>query len=223
MLGSVSQLNADMLFFASGRTMSVKDYRVDGDIITVTLRHGGEASFDRAIVTRIAPDEIRDVDDLLLKNVHSQVAVAGVPTAPAPRSPGAALGIPIDARPFAQLIETVALRHGIDPALVHAVVQAESNYQSRAKSPIGARGLMQVMPATAADFGVRNLYDPQANLEAGVQYLKFLLTRFDLTRALAAYNAGPGAVRKYRGIPPFAETRSYVRKVSAAYLASFER
>jgi soluble lytic murein transglycosylase-like protein len=96
---------------------------------------------------------------------------------------------------------------------VHAVVQAESNYQPRAKSRVGARGLMQVMPATAADFGVKNLFDPQANLEAGVQYLKFLLARFDLTNAIAAYNAGPGAVRKYDGIPPYRETQNYVKKV----------
>jgi soluble lytic murein transglycosylase-like protein len=119
----------------------------------------------------------------------------------------------IDGRPFAALIETVALKHGVDPDLVHAVVQAESNYRATAKSHDGARGLMQVMPQTAADFGVRNLYDPQANLEAGVQYLKFLLARFNLRQAIAANNAGPATVRKYRGIPPFPETQNYVRRV----------
>jgi soluble lytic murein transglycosylase-like protein len=72
---------------------------------------------------------------------------------------------------------------------------------------------MQVMPRTGADFGIRNLNDPQANLEAGVQYLKFLLARFSLTQAIAAYNAGPATVRKYRGIPPFPETQNYVKRV----------
>jgi soluble lytic murein transglycosylase-like protein len=205
-LGSVSHVNAEMLFFANGRSMSVKDYRIAGDIITVTLRHGGEASFDKSMVARIAPDEVPDaepVEESVVPVAASSVAL----TSPEP----------LKARPFAELIETVALRHGVDPALVHAVVQAESNYQPRAKSHVGARGLMQVMPTTGADFGVRNLYDPQANLEAGVQYLKFLLARFDLTRAIAAYNAGPANVRKYQGIPPFPETQNYVKKVLANF------
>ena len=123
----------------------------------------------------------------------------------------------VDVRPFADLIETVSLKHGVDPALVHAVVQVESNYQPKAVSGVGARGLMQVLPSTAADFGVRNLFDPQANLEAGVQYLKFLLTRFNLSQAIAAYNAGPAIVRKYQGIPPFPETQDYVKRVLAAF------
>jgi soluble lytic murein transglycosylase-like protein len=122
------------------------------------------------------------------------------------------------AQPFAALIESVSLQHGIDPALVHAVIKAESNYQPGAKSHVGARGLMQVMPSTARDLGVTSatrLFDPQANVEAGVKYLKSLLERFDgdLTSAIAAYNAGPEAVSKYEGIPPFPETQDYVRKV----------
>jgi soluble lytic murein transglycosylase-like protein len=198
-LGSVSQLNAEILFFANGRSMSVKDYRIDGDVIVVTLRHGGQAAFDASLVSRIAPDEIP--------------AGAAAPTVLVTTEVVKSAPSPLNARPFASLIESVALKHGVDPALVHAVVQAESNYQPRAKSRVGARGLMQVMPATAADFGVKNLFDPQANLEAGVQYLKFLLARFDLTDAIAAYNAGPGAVRKYDGVPPYRETQDYVKKV----------
>jgi soluble lytic murein transglycosylase-like protein len=112
----------------------------------------------------------------------------------------------------------VAARHGIHPALVHAVVQAESNYQPRARSRAGARGLMQVLPSTARDLGIGNLYDPLNNLEAGVQYLKLLLTRFDLTHALAAYNAGPAAVVRHQGVPPFPETQRYVDAVVANLL-----
>ena len=110
---------------------------------------------------------------------------------------------PAGPRPYAALIETVAEKNGVPIGLVHAVVQAESNYQPRAKSSAGARGLMQVMPKTGAELGVRNLYDPAANLDAGVRYLKSLLGEFELGQALAAYNAGPNAVRKFGGIPPY--------------------
>ena len=202
-LGSASQLNAERIFFTNGRSMSVKDYHIAGDVITVGLRHGGQASFDMLVVARIEADEVPDVDASLIAAAERTHATPAV----------------IDARPFADLIETVALKHGVDPDLVHAVVQAESNYSPRAVSQVGARGLMQVMPQTAAVFGIRNLYDPQANLEAGVQYLKFLLGRFNLTQAIAAYNAGPATVRKYRGIPPFRETQDYVRRV----LKNFQR
>ena len=204
-LASVSQINAEMIFFANGRTMSVRDYRVSGDTITVTLRNGGEATFHKSIVARIAPDEMPDSQPLVVTSIDDATVVRQART-------------PLEARPFAALIETVALKHGIDPELVHAVVQAESNYQPSAQSHVGARGLMQVMPSTARDLGVKSarmLFDPQENLEAGVKYLKFLLERFDgdLTNAIAAYNAGPGNVQKYDGIPPFEETQNYVKKV----------
>src|SRR5918995_5333316 len=196
-VGSVTRVSADQLFFANGRSMSVKDYRIEGDLITVTLRSGGQASFNKAVVSDIQPDEVPEV-----------MEVAAVrPPAPAVKQSAKAAHAPLDARPFADLIETVALKHGVDPDLVHAVVKAESGYRVNAKSPVGARGLMQVMPSTAKDMGISNLYDPHNNLEAGVQYLKFLLARFDLKRAIAAYNAGPGAVRKYKGIPPYRETQ----------------
>jgi soluble lytic murein transglycosylase-like protein len=210
-LAAVSQINAEVIFFANGRTMSVKEYRISGDTVTVTLRQGGEATFDKALISHIAPNEIADE-----------------PVAPAPVVVEQAVAVPVrgtlEGRPFAALIETVALEHGIDPALVHAVVEAESNYRPRAKSQVGARGLMQVMPATGRDLGVASaamLFDPRANLQAGVKYLKSLLARFDgnLTNAIAAYNAGPAAVARYRGVPPFRETQNYVRRV----LASFQR
>jgi hypothetical protein len=191
-LATVSQLNAEIIVFANGRTMSVKDYRISGDTVTVTLRHGGEATFDKALISHITPSEIPDEAPL----------TAGPATATRQAPPRA----PLEGRPFAALIESVAHEHGIDPALVHAVVEAESNYRPGARSQAGARGLMQVMPATGRDVGVASaalLFDPQANLEAGVKYLKWLLGRFngDLTSALAAYNAGPAAVARYRGIP----------------------
>jgi hypothetical protein len=208
-LATVSQINAEVIFFANGRTISVKDYRISGDTVTVTLRQGGEATFDKALISHIAPSEIPDEP--------AATALAAVETAVG--SPGRE---PLEGRPFAELIETVSLKHGIDPALVHAVVEAESNYRPGAKSQVGARGLMQVMPATARDLGVASaamLFDPQQNLEAGVKYLKWLLARFDgdLPNALAAYNAGPAAVARYRGVPPFRETQDYVKKVLANF------
>jgi soluble lytic murein transglycosylase-like protein len=97
--------------------------------------------------------------------------------------------------------------------LVRAVIQVESAYQPRARSRKGAVGLMQVMPATARQYGVSNPYDPAANIEAGIRHLKALLERFPLALALAAYNAGEATVERFRGIPPYPETRNYVSTI----------
>jgi soluble lytic murein transglycosylase-like protein len=110
----------------------------------------------------------------------------------------------------------------VDPGLVDAVIQVESGYNARARSPKGALGLMQLIPATASRFGVSNPFDPADNLRGGVTYLGHLLTLFggNVPLSLAAYNAGEGAVVRQGGIPPFAETRDYVRKVAAVYPAA---
>jgi soluble lytic murein transglycosylase-like protein len=117
---------------------------------------------------------------------------------------------------YAPIIAAAAARYGVDPDLVHAVVRAESAYKPRARSHAGACGLMQLMPATARRFGVRDIWDPAQNIRGGVAYLRFLLDRFDgdIRLVLAAYNAGEGAVAKYGNrIPPYRETRTYVRRV----------
>lgn len=116
---------------------------------------------------------------------------------------------------FDALIESVARRHDVDPALVKAMVQAESAFDPNAVSRSGARGLMQVLPETASRFSIVNLSDPHENLKAGVLYLKHLIALFDgnITMAVAAYNAGPNRVRRYRGVPPYSETRNYLTKV----------
>ena len=119
---------------------------------------------------------------------------------------------------YDDLITEHASRHALQPDFVRAVIQAESAFNPRARSPKGAMGLMQLMPSTAAQYQVLNAYDPAENIRAGVSYLKSLLTRFggDVSLALAAYNAGPGAVEKYgRAIPPYKETRNYVSKIRA--------
>ncbi len=121
---------------------------------------------------------------------------------------------------YAPVIQRAALRHGLDPHLVHAVISAESAYNPRAVSRAGAMGLMQLMPATAERFGVGNAFDPAANVDGGVRYLRWLLNHFDnnLTLALAGYNAGEGAVIRHgHQIPPYAETRTYVDRVMRFY------
>jgi len=117
------------------------------------------------------------------------------------------------------LIEAFAAEHSIDSALIRAVIRAESNFNHRAVSRKGAQGLMQLMPATIGRLSVGDAFDPHENIGAGVRYLRQLLDQFegDLTLALAAYNAGENAVLRYRGVPPYPETRDYVRKVLSQY------
>jgi len=127
---------------------------------------------------------------------------------------------PSPSLPFDTLVQTTARDYSLDAALLHAMVSVESGYDALAVSPKGAIGLMQVRPQTGARFGFRRLEDPAENLRAGASYLQWLLTRFDgdLSLALAAYNAGEGAVLRYgRQVPPFRETQDYVRKVMAGY------
>ena len=117
------------------------------------------------------------------------------------------------------LVRTAARKHGLDPALVHAVIQAESAYYRWAISEAGAQGLMQLMPATAAFYKVGDVFDPEQNIEGGVRYLRDLdaLYEGNTPLILAAYNAGQSAVAKYKGIPPYKETRAYIAAVQAAY------
>ncbi|MEI9814596.1 MAG: lytic transglycosylase domain-containing protein [Acidobacteriota bacterium] len=118
-----------------------------------------------------------------------------------------------------RLVDDAARRNEVDPLLVHSVIQVESNYNPYAVSSAGARGLMQLMPGTAHDLGVTNSFDPRQNIEAGVKYLKYLRDLYQDDRlALAAYNAGPGAVRKYGEVPPYPETQDYVQRVGERYV-----
>ena len=119
---------------------------------------------------------------------------------------------------YDSMIVASALRHGVDPALMKAMMHTESGFNPNARSPVGAQGLMQLMPATARRFGVYNAWNPAENIEGAAKYLKFLQNRFgNVQHVIASYNAGEGNVSKYGGIPPFRETRDYVQRVLSRY------
>lgn len=190
--------DAEVVLLTSGRTISIASHRVDGEQIILLMRNGGEIVCDRAMVTRILPDE-----------VPYPASREGEPAGGEEEATEQGLG----ATPFGEIIVSMARAHGVDPMLVRAVIEVESGYRPRARSHKGAMGLMQLMPATAREYDLKNPYDPKANIAAGVMHLKGLIDRWGVELALAAYNAGEGAVRKFNGIPPYRETRNYVARI----------
>jgi hypothetical protein len=200
--------SAEIVFLKSGRTLSVRSHRIDGDRITLTLRGGGEVTCDKTVVDKIEPDEVPYIEPPVEKAEKTEE------TQVAPVQQDRPL---LDGTPYAEIIASAAEAHGVDPLLVRALIQVESGYRPRARSRKGAMGLMQLMPSTAREYNVRHPFEPKANIEAGIKHLKTLIDRFgdDVGLALAAYNAGPGAVEKFNGIPPYRETRSYVSRILA--------
>jgi len=194
--GAGRPASAELVLLTTGRTLSVKSHRVEDDKVTLLLRQGGNLTCPASLIVRIDPDEVPYPEE-----------AASVDALAAARPARPLTG------PYADVIKAAASRHGLDPNLVHALIRAESNYEPRARSSRGARGLMQLMPATLRTYQVRNAYDPAANVEAGTKYLRTLLDRFPLAQALAAYNAGADAVVRYGGVPPFPETRAYVTRI----------
>ena len=188
---------AELVFFQSGRAMSVRAIRSDGDEIVLQLRSGGDIHCDKSLIVKVEPDEVEYPEDVLQ-------------ALPFARTIFEAPAIP---EQYRDLVTKTANKYGVEPRVVSALIQVESAYHSRAVSPKGARGLMQLMPATGRQYGALDLFDPKVNLEAGVQHLKKLLTRYDLPLALAAYNAGETAVDRFGGIPPFRETQDYVTRI----------
>jgi hypothetical protein len=198
---------ADLVFFDSGRSLSVKSYTVDGDSLVLTLRTGGQIICERAVITHIEPDEVPYPEP-------EPVSGAG-PGRPAAIAAVAAAG---PATPYGDLIDRLSEEQNVSARVVRAVIKVESNYQERARSSKGAMGLMQLMPETARRYAVSDPYEPVSNIEAGIKYLRSLLDRFELPLALAAYNAGEAAVLRFGGIPPYPETQNYVRRVLSSIL-----
>jgi transglycosylase-like protein with SLT domain len=196
-----SNARAELVFFSTGRVMSVKAHRVEGENIVLLPRDGGEITMGASIIARIEPDEV----------AYPEPEEENIPLL----APDASLQPLVDhGNPrYDPIIDKVSAEQGVDAKLVRAVIQVESGYQERARSSKGAMGLMQLMPATARQYAVANPYDPTSNIEAGIKHLKSLLDRFPVNLALAAYNAGEAAVERFRGVPPYQETRDYVSRI----------
>jgi hypothetical protein len=198
---TATSAQAEIVVLTSGRTLSVKGHRAVGDSVILLMRSGGEVTCDKSLIEKIVEDEVPHPEP------EAPVAVPETPPEPAPAEA-------IPAGPYAAIISAMAETHGVDPVLVSALIQVESGNRPTARSNKGAMGLMQLMPSTARMYKVRNPYDPTTNIAAGVKHLKSLLDRFrTVDLALAAYNAGEGAVKKFNGIPPYRETRDYVSRI----------
>src|SRR5260370_15983705 len=185
---------------STGFRLHADRHEMDGSCVRLYQKDGGYSQLDVSLVT----------------GFEQEVELPAPAAAPAPQ----AKPVVVDPTPR-ELVEAAAKKHGLPPKFVHSVVAAESGYQSNAVSPKGAIGLMQLMPATAQAYGA-DPHNPAQNVEAGAAYLRELLLKYegDPRRALAAYNAGPGAVDKYNGVPPYAETKTYIERVLRKYKKS---
>jgi hypothetical protein len=184
-----SPVRADYAVLRSGLRLHITGYEVSGDRARLTVDGG---------VVDVAANE--------LVSVEPEDTFRALPEAP-----------PVAQGPYSRLIRAAAEKHGVDEKLITHVIAEESNFNPRAVSRKQALGLMQLLPETAARYSVLNVFDPAQNIDAGTHYLKDLLARYsgNLTLALAAYNAGPDMVARYGGIPPFAETQLYVKRIIA--------
>ncbi len=206
LVGTALPSVAELVVFSGGHVLKVAGFEVTGEALDLQLPSGGAMRVSLSAVERIVDDEIEP----LVEGVETEITEAALRI-------GFEDGQPVPATPYGNLIFAAARREELNPALVAAMVRAESAFDPGAVSVKGARGLMQLMPATARRFGIASgdLFSPERNLEAGTRYLSWLAKKFpdDLPRILAAYNAGEANVARYGGVPPFRETRGYIRRI----------
>jgi hypothetical protein len=210
-LGFSARAKAELVILTDGQYFKVASYEAGEAQARLTFAKGGVMSMPIERVERVVDDEVIPQPDPPPRIAALEAPVPAIlPLAFDPAQP-------VPEGPYGGLIYEAAKRHQVNPRIVSALIRAESAGNARAVSHKGARGLMQLMPATGERFGVRRdqLSDPARNLEAGITYLKWLIDRFpnDLQKVLAAYNAGEGTVDRYNGVPPYRETRDYVRRI----------
>ena len=199
---AAQSLAGEFAVLATGFRLHADRHEMDGATVKLFQKDGGYTQLDASLVTGF------EMEVEAPAPVAETPAVAAAQPVAAPKTPR-------------ELVDAAARKNGLPPNFVHSVVAAESGYKTEAVSPKGAVGLMQLMPATAQTYGV-NAHDPSQNVEAGAAYLRELLIKYngDARLALAAYNAGPGAVSKYNGVPPYAETQTYIERVLQKYKRS---
>ena len=200
MLLAAAPLRAEYISLKNGNRLHVTGYELVGDKYRLQVAGG---------TVYVSADEVASIDP--------EERFEPIPAPPAPTAAPAAA--PPEALPYGELVKAAAARYAVDEQLIYSVIAAESNFDARAISRRNARGLMQLLPETAARFGVQDIFDPKENIDAGTHYLSDLLKRYnnDLGLALAAYNAGPERVEQYGRVPPYSETVSYVQRVKRTY------
>jgi len=209
--------SASIALFTDGRSMKISGYKlVESNAIQLTFKNGGAMTMPLNRIERILDDEVIEIEKA--PEVKKMIEEGVFPKRPWHYE--AARG-PMFRSKYDPMIIDAAKKFDVDAALISAVIKAESDFNPREVSNKGARGLMQLMPSTAERFGVRNSFDAKANIDGGVQYLRWLLDTFsgNADLAVAAYNAGEGNVWKYNGVPPFRETMTYIKRVAQTLLS----
>lgn len=211
LLASALPASASIAVFVDGRSMKIAEYRVEDEVVHLTMAGGGTLSLPLARVDRIVDDEVETAE--VVEEVKKLVEEGVFPRRSWRFDESRT---PLFGTKFDGVIVRAARHFDVDAVLVSAVIQAESSYNPKIVSHKGARGLMQLMPATARRFGVTDSFDPEENVFGGTRYLKWLLKTFegDADLAVAAYNAGEGNVWKYDGVPPFRETVNYIQRIA---------
>ena len=191
--------SAEVVRLNSGEELLITQHRIEGDEFILELRTGGELRLDRGLIESIELDRTpRKTPELV---IESQTPAINRATNR------------LSQLPYSNLIEQASKEFGVNIFLLHSVIEVESQYKANAMSPAGAMGLMQLMPSLVAQYSVDDPFNPFSNIQTGTLHLKKMIDKYGISGGLAAYNAGEGAVRRFKGIPPFPETHNYINRV----------